>query len=99
VRRAADADLGETYLTLIGTFVRKQTRTERFADLAPPPPGYVLLGAEAGTAARLGGRTIKLALQGTNLLDARYRDYTSLMRYFADQPGWSASARATIELD
>jgi iron complex outermembrane receptor protein len=97
LRRPADAELGLTFVTVSGAYVARQTRFDPNADLAPPPDGYFLLGAEAGTSVRLGDQTIKLAVQGTNLLNARYRDYTSLLRYFADQPGWQALARLTVE--
>jgi len=79
-----------------GTYVGKQTRFDLAADFAPPPDAYFLLGAEAGTAFKAGTQTIKLALAGQNLTNARYRDYTSLLRYFADQPGWQLVLRASV---
>lgn len=57
------------------------------ADLAPPPDPAVLLGAEIGQDVHLGGRKLELSLEVENALDARYRDATSLLRYFADEPG------------
>ena len=41
---------------------------------------------------------VTLALQGTNLLNTRYRDYTSLLRYFADQPGIEIMLRLSVQL-
>ncbi|MEQ1571763.1 MAG: TonB-dependent receptor, partial [Myxococcota bacterium] len=66
-------------------------------DLAPPPDGYVLLGASAG--ARFEGRraAVRVGVQVTNLLDAAYRDYTSLLRYSADEPGRDVVVRVAIE--
>ena len=66
------------------------------SDLAPPPPGYFLLGAEAGAELHDRDRIFKVAVQGSNLTNARYRDYTSLLRYFADQPGWEAVLRLSL---
>jgi iron complex outermembrane receptor protein len=85
-----------SFLSATGTFVRKQTRFDLAADFAEPPDAYVLLGAEVGTETKLHDQTLKLALQGSNLLNQRYRDYTSLLRYFADQPGWQVMLRASI---
>ncbi len=86
----------DVFATVSGTYVARQDRFELGADLAPPPSGYFLLGAEAGAELRDGDRVWKLALQGSNLTNARYRDYTSLLRYFADQPGWEAVLRLSL---
>jgi iron complex outermembrane recepter protein len=96
-RRDSLGSLGKSFATVSGTYVARQRRFDRAADFAPPPAAYFLLGAEIGSELRMGDQTVKLALQGTNLLDARYRDYTSLLRYFADQPGWQLLARLTLE--
>jgi iron complex outermembrane receptor protein len=42
---------------------------------------------------------VRLALQGQNLTNARYRDYTSLLRYFADEPGLQVWLRASVFFD
>ncbi len=76
-----------------GTYVARQDRYEPTADLAPPPDSYFLLDAEVGAEAMLGGHEVELAVAGSNLLNTRYRDYTSLLRYFADQPGWQLMVR------
>lgn len=81
--------------TLGATATRRQDRVDERADLAPSPDGYALLdaGLEAtfSTGRARDGDTgdvpVRVAIDATNLLDTRYRDYTSLMRYFADQPG------------
>ena len=64
-----------------------------------PPPAYFLLGAEVGTETTIADRTIRFALQGSNLTNTRYRDYTSLMRYFADEPGVQVWLRASVTFD
>ena len=60
------------------------------------PDGYFLLDAEVGGQTPLGKQTLKYAVHGTNLLNARYRDYTSLLRYFADQPGLQIMLRLSV---
>lgn len=91
--------LGKSFAAASGTFMARQTRFDLAADFARPPDAYFLLGAEVGTEMRFGDETVKLAVQGTNLLDTAYRDYTSLLRYFADQPGLQVLARLSLEFD
>jgi iron complex outermembrane receptor protein len=98
-RRPSAWGLGKTFAAISGAYTLRQRRFDLAADLAPPPDAYFLLGAEVGTELPAGDQTVKFALQGTNLLDVRYRDYTSLLRYFADQPGWQLLARLTFEFD
>jgi len=97
--RAPDgAGLHDTFVSVTGTFVAAQTRYDPRADLAPPPDAYFLLGAEAGTKIRTGDHLLSIALSGTNLTNARYRDYTSLLRYFADEPGWQVLLRLSFHM-
>jgi len=56
-------------------------------DFAPPPPGYVLLGGAFGGETRLDSHILSFGLQVRNLFNRAYRDYTSRLRYFADEPG------------
>lgn len=88
--------LSNSYATVSGSYVARKRGYDAAADFIPPPPGYFLLGAELGTETCTLGHTVKLALQGANLTNARYRDYTSLMRYFADEPGLQVWLRATV---
>ncbi|MBA3456768.1 MAG: TonB-dependent receptor [Deltaproteobacteria bacterium] len=85
------------FVTLSGTYVRRQRSFDLAADFAAPPDPYFLLGAEAGGEMQVGDQLVKIALSGTNLLNTRYRDYTSLLRYFADQPGWQVMARLSLQ--
>jgi iron complex outermembrane recepter protein len=87
------------FASVTGTYVTQQKRFDLAADFAPPPDAYFLLGAELGFETCFGHQTARFALQGSNLTNSRYRDYTSLMRYFADEPGWQAWARMTIAFD
>jgi iron complex outermembrane receptor protein len=98
-KRASLGSLGKSYAQINGTLVRRQDRYELAADFAPPPDGYVLLGADVGTETTIDGYAVKLGLSGTNLTNARYRDYTSLLRYFADQPGLQLLFRAGFSFE
>lgn len=81
------------------TFVDRQRRFDLEADFAPPPPAYGLLGAELGTEVPFAEQRLRVALTGSNLTNARYRDYTSLLRYFANEPGWELALRATLQFE
>ena len=66
--------------------IGKQSRVDPSQDIAPAPEGAWLLDAELGTSIQLKS-PLQVSLRATNLLNQRYREYTSLMRYSADQPG------------
>ncbi len=85
------------FVTVSGTYVRRQRSFDLAADFVTPPDPYFLLGAEAGGETKVGDQLVKVALSGTNLLNTRYRDYTSLLRYFADQPGLQVMARLSLQ--
>jgi iron complex outermembrane receptor protein len=91
--------LRKTFLSVAGTYVARQRRYDLMADFAAPPAAYVQLGAELGTETTAAGQTLRFALQGQNLTNARYRDYTSLLRYFADEPGLQVWLRASVFFD
>ena len=66
--------------------VAEQSRVKPQQDIAPPPDGYTLLGIGMDT--ELGSRRpVRLGVNVTNLLNTPYREYTSLLRYYGDQPG------------
>lgn len=88
--------LRKGFASVAGTYVARQDRFDLAADFAPPPEAHFLLEAELGIETRVGDQTLKVALHGTNLLDARYRDYTSLLRYFVDQPGRQLMLRLSM---
>ncbi|EDM75288.1 hypothetical protein PPSIR1_25961, partial [Plesiocystis pacifica SIR-1] len=87
------------YLEVNGTLVLRQARAAAELDFAPPPPTYVLLGAAAGVEFNTPNLLYRLSLAGNNLLNSRYRDYNSLLRYFADEPGWSLTLRFSAAFD
>ncbi len=68
-------------------------------DYALPPPGYVLLNAEAGTTVQVGKQQIEIGLIARNLLNTAYRDYLNRFRYYADEVGRSVTLRVTIPLN
>ncbi|WP_146661763.1 TonB-dependent receptor [Enhygromyxa salina] len=87
------------YLELNGTVVARQTRVDAELDFAPAPSAYVLLGAGAGVEFAAGQQLVHMSLVGTNLLNLRYREYNSLLRYFADEPGWGVQLRVSVDFD
>jgi iron complex outermembrane receptor protein len=86
-------------LELNGTVVARQSRVDPELDFALAPPAYVLLGAGAGVSFSASQQLIRVSVVGTNLLNQRYREYTSLLRYFADEPGWGVQLRVAIDFD
>ena len=81
-----------TEIAVSGEFVAKQSRVDPSMDFAPAPDGYALLHAAVKT--ELGvDRPVRVSLVGRNLLNTRYREYTSLRRYYADQPGRDVQLR------
>jgi len=90
---------GRGYVELNATAVARQRRYQPELDFSAPPPAYVLLGAGAGVEFLADQRIFRLSMVGTNLLNVRYRDYTSLLRYFADEAGWGLQLRFSAEFD
>jgi iron complex outermembrane receptor protein len=86
----------DTRITVAGEYAARQRRFDINADFIAPPPAYFVLSAEASTETCLASQKVRFALQGDNLTNARYRDYTSLVRYFADEPGWQVWLRASV---
>jgi iron complex outermembrane recepter protein len=91
--------LAKSSATVTASYVTRQRRFDPLADFAPPPGAYVLVGAELATETCVADQTVKIALQGANLTNRRYRDYTSLLRYFADEPGWQLWLRVSVFFD
>ncbi len=77
--------------------IAQQTTTPAAQEFAPPPAGVCLLGAFAEAELPVGHHHLRLAATGSNLLDTRWRDYTSLVRFYADEPGRDLRLRATYE--
>jgi len=78
--------------------IGRQSRADDSVDVVPAPAGATLFHAEATAELRPADRTWRVGLQGTNLLDTAYREYTSLLRYYADQPGRDIRLRVSVDL-
>ena len=92
--------LGGFYAQAGAQAVARQTRTprpENGQDYQAPPAGYGLLNAEAGLV--LGPATrhpLSIGVSGTNLLNARYRDYLNRYRYYLDELGRNVTVRLKL---
>ena len=76
--------------------VAEQARVDPDLDFAAPPSGYSLLGASINTV--IGRRRpVRLGIDARNILNTSYRDYSSLLRYYADQPGRDIQVRAGMD--
>ncbi len=76
--------------------VASQSRVADNADFVPSPDGYALLGA--GIEAEVGRRQpVRVGIEAHNLLNTAYRDYTSLLRFYADQPGRDVRLRVGMD--
>jgi iron complex outermembrane receptor protein len=98
VRPGPLGPLHENRLAVLVDTVARQTRVDPAADFAPAPRGYTLLGISADTALDVGLREVRVGLVAHNLLDHAYRDYTSLLRYYADQPGRDVQVRVGMDI-
>jgi iron complex outermembrane receptor protein len=82
----------ELNLDLVGT----QSRVNPELDFAPAPSGYTLLGA--GVQAVVGRRNpVRVGLDAHNLLNTTYREYSSLLRYYANRPGRDIRLRVGMD--
>ena len=89
----------DSYVSFDATLVASQYNVSPEVDFAPVPDGYVLLGLSAGTKFVWGEQRISLSVEAQNILNTRYRDYTSLLRYYSDEPGAQVFLRLGTELN
>ncbi|MBX2798139.1 MAG: TonB-dependent receptor [Myxococcales bacterium] len=88
--------LRDVEIRLTSDLVATQSRVDEGVDFASAPPGYALMGASIE--ARIpGDRPIRVGVTARNLLDTPYREYTSLLRYYADQPGRDVRLRLGMD--
>ncbi|RTQ53631.1 TonB-dependent receptor [Hymenobacter gummosus] len=98
--RQPTARLQRPFAQLSLTAVRRQDRTPGAEyDLQAAPAGYQLFGAEVGATVRLGNVPLELSLAGTNLLNARYREYLNRFRYYAQDQGRNLTLRLRAPLE
>ena len=89
--------LSDMFLDVSGEYVLEQTHVAPGADLAPPPPAYTLIGAGLGATIALKRFDLTLALEVNDILNRPHRDYTSLLRYYADDPGREFRFRVDVD--
>ncbi len=88
--------LHDALLELSSTWIGRSVVPARL-DLAPPPDPALLLGASVGAELPIrGGRRLAFGAEATNLTNRRYRELTSLLRYYADEPGRSVRGRVGL---
>ena len=76
--------------------VRRQSEFDVNADFADPPDGYHLVNLGIGATVDIAGQRLRTTIDIQNLLNAAYRDYLSRLRFFADEPGFSAIVRFSL---
>lgn len=89
----------ECFAGMEAKYVFRQTRVPSnfdSIDYPRPPADYFLLDASVGACTYFRKQPIYLSLSVTNLLNAKYRDYMDVFRYFIDQPGTNVVLRIRI---
>lgn len=86
----------DSFISAQSVVVLEQTNFEPSTDFAPPPDGYHLLSFAAGTSTEFGEQELDLGVAVNNATNARYRNYTSLQRYYTDEPGISVLFKAAL---
>ncbi len=87
----------DPFVELSTTYVARQSRVDDRQDVAPAPDRYALLGLAAGFSVVQRHATVSFGLTVHNLLNTAYREYTSLLRYYADQPGRDVRLRVGVD--
>lgn len=69
------------------SYTASQSRAPRELDFADVPEDFWLLNLQASLSHSIGQQDLVVNLNARNLLNRQYRRYTSLIRYYADEPG------------
>jgi len=69
------------------SYVAKQHRVLSNLDFSDPPEDFWLFNIQASVKHQFADAEWMLNLNAQNLFNTRYRRYTSLLRYYADEPG------------
>ena len=86
----------KTEIKVHADLVAKQSLVDDRKDFVPSPEGYTLWGASIET--EIGQKQpVRVGIEGHNLFDTAYREYTSLLRYFGDQPGRDVRVRVGFD--
>lgn len=96
LRYALSATATGPYLEINNLLVARQYRAPQSGDYSPPPAGYALWGAVAGTTLRLGHQPVEVSVSATNLLNTEYRDYLNRFRYYAADLGRNVQLRLRV---
>ena len=84
------------FIQINNLIVSKQFRVPPNSDFAPPPPGYMLWTASAGTSMAIGKQELKISLSITNLTNVDYRDYLDRFHYYFADLGRNISLRIIV---
>jgi iron complex outermembrane receptor protein len=93
--------LKEGYLGLDAQYVSQQKRVPNNfdqIDYPRPPAAYYLVHAEIGASIYWGKQMVDCSISASNLLNAKYRDYMDIFRYFVDQPGRNIALRIRLPI-
>ena len=86
----------KTEIKIKADLVAKQSLVDERQDFVPTPEGYTLWGASIET--EIGQKQpVRVGIEGHNLFDTAHREYTSLLRYFGDQPGRDVRVRVGFD--
>ena len=89
--------LSGPYLSVNAQYVARQYNVSSQSDFAPVPDGY-FLGGRVGTAFKFDQQRYTFDLEIQNALNTEFRDYTSMLRYYAAEPGMQAFIRFGTEM-
>ncbi len=89
----------QLYVSVTDIYVAHQSRVPANSDYLPPPPGYMLLGANIGFSIPAGNQLVNVSFTATNMLNVAYRDYMDRFRYFTDEPGRNFTVRIRIPIE
>jgi iron complex outermembrane recepter protein len=73
-----------------------QSRVDPKNDFAAAPDGYALFGASIDFTVGH-QRPVRVGMEAHNIFNTSYRDYTSLLRYYSDQPGRDVRMRVGMD--
>ncbi len=88
-----------SFAEVSGRYNFRQNRIPRdfdVIDFPRPPAAYFLLDASIGIERMLGKQPLSISIAATNILNAKYRDYLDVFRYFLNQQGRNIALRMTV---
>jgi iron complex outermembrane receptor protein len=100
--RTVSKTFTDCFVGVDAKFVFEQRRIPSYfdqIDYPRPPQGYFLLDASFGSKVSIGKIPVDISISVMNMLNAKYRDYMDVFRYFIDQPGTNVVLRLSMPLD